>query len=429
MKLSSLPTASTGIIRTPRKCNNWLTSYLKYTWASESPNRFHFWSGVASIAGALRRKVWLDMGLFEWTPNFFIFLVAPPGIVSKSTTAGIAMDLLQEVPGVKFGPSSVTWQALIERFEEVLLSWRPDGADLCGPGLEMSCLTIAASELGTFFNPDDREMIDVLVHLWDGKRGRFEKTTIGRGTKVATNPWLNLIACTTPRWIAEHLSSHFTGGGFSSRSIFVFANSKRRLVAYPHLEMGAAEEHLRDDLLADLKRIASLYGGFKLTPEAIAFGKNIYQKYYESPPAALATELLMGYIARKQTHLHKLAMVLSVAESDSLIIEKRHLEYAEESLVQIECDMPRVFKSGKAEPVSGLQEALLWYLNEKQRVKKDSLFRVFYNLVGWESFQAAVVAVTKAGYAVERTVGTECWLEINPEIAGRRELRLVVPEG
>lgn len=368
------------------------------------------------------------MGLFEWTPNFFTFLVAPPGIVSKSTTASIAMDLLQEVPGVKFGPSSVTWQALIERFEEVLCSWRPEGADLLGPGLDMSCLTIAASELGTFFNPDDREMIDVLVHLWDGRRGRFEKTTLGRGTKVATNPWLNLIACTTPRWIAEHLSSHFTGGGFSSRSIFVFGDSKRRLVAYPQLEMGAREEQLRDDLLADLKGIASLYGGFKLTPDAYDFGKVLYEKYYESPPAALATEQLMGYIARKQTHVHKVAMVLSVAESDSMVIEREHLIRAEEALIQIECDMPRVFKQGKAEPISGLQEALLHVLREEKRTRKDTLFRRFYNIVGWESFQAAVVGLVRSGFAYERVQGADCWLELIEEVANKRELRLVKEE-
>ena len=368
------------------------------------------------------------MGLFEWTPNFFVFLVAPPGIVSKSTTAGIAMDLLSEVDGVKFGPSSVTWQALIERFEEVLVSWRPEGADMLGPGLEMSCLTIAASELGTFFNPQDREMVDVLVHLWDGRRGRFTKTTIGRGTKVATNPWLNLIACTTPTWIAEHLSAHFTGGGFSSRSIFVFADTKRRLVAYPHLEMGAREEKLRADLLYDLQGMASLYGGFTLTKDAIEYGTALYERYYEAPPAALTTEQLMGYIARKQTHLHKLAMVLSAAESDTMFIERRHLEQAEEALIQIELDMPRVFKSGTVEPISGLQDAVLHCIFEAKQVRRDALFRKFYSSVGWETYNAAVDACLNAGYAIIRQKGTDTWLEINEAVVNEVRLRLLKRE-
>lgn len=408
-----------------RKCRNWLKTYLRYTEASEAPDRFHFWSGVVAIAGALRRKVWLDMGLFEWTPNFFVFLVAPPGIVSKSTTASIAMDLLAEVPGVAFGPSSVTWQALIERFEEVLISWHPPGVDICGPGLEMSCLTIAASELGTFFNPQDRELVDVLVHLWDGKRGRFVKTTIGRGERVATNPWLNLIACTTPAWISEHISGHFTGGGFSSRSIFVFAESKRRLVPYPFLEMGGSEREIRDNLLSDLKRIAELHGEYRLTPAALELGKTLYEENYRSPPAALANDQLIGYLARKQTHLHKLAMVLAASESDEMLIEESHLRGAEAALVMAEADMPRVFAAGKKEPVVEIADALLRVIWDKKKVQRGDLFRMFYRQISYATYDEAITQLLNAGFVSIFIHDTIAWLEVNPEIAGAVEARLV----
>ena len=76
----------------------------------------HFWTGVSAIAGTLRRRVWLDMRYFIWSPCFYILLVALPGIVSKSTTAGIGMDLLRKVPGIKFGPQAVTWPALVTAF-------------------------------------------------------------------------------------------------------------------------------------------------------------------------------------------------------------------------------------------------------------------------------------------------------------------------
>jgi len=78
----------------------------------------HFWTGVSTLAGALRRKVWVDMGYFKWFPNFYIILVAPPGIVSKSTTAGIGMSLLRQVPDIQFGPDVITWQALVQSFAE-----------------------------------------------------------------------------------------------------------------------------------------------------------------------------------------------------------------------------------------------------------------------------------------------------------------------
>ena len=48
----------------------------------------------------------------------YIIFVAPAGIVSKSTTANIGMDLLRQVEGIKFGPDAVTWQALVNELQE-----------------------------------------------------------------------------------------------------------------------------------------------------------------------------------------------------------------------------------------------------------------------------------------------------------------------
>jgi len=93
-----------------RLSNNWIQSYLEYSSLSEAPENFHFWTAVSCIAGALRRRVWIDQGYFQWTPNFYIIFTAPPGIVSKSTTASIGMRLLREVPGIQFGPdASSAW--------------------------------------------------------------------------------------------------------------------------------------------------------------------------------------------------------------------------------------------------------------------------------------------------------------------------------
>ena len=91
---------------------------MHYTRASESPDAFHFWTAVGTVAGALRRRVWIDMRHFQWTPNFYIILVGPPGIAAKSTSIRIGTDLLQSVDGVKFGPQSMTWQSLTKSLEE-----------------------------------------------------------------------------------------------------------------------------------------------------------------------------------------------------------------------------------------------------------------------------------------------------------------------
>jgi hypothetical protein len=100
-----------------RAYNNWIKAYVSHTRFSESPDAFHFWTGVATVAGALRRRVWIDERHFQWTPNFYIVLVGPPGVAAKSTSIRSGISLLERVPGVYLGPQSMTWQALTESLQ------------------------------------------------------------------------------------------------------------------------------------------------------------------------------------------------------------------------------------------------------------------------------------------------------------------------
>ena len=114
-----------------RYAKDWLRAYVEYTRNLEAPDKFHFWSAVATIAGALRGKVWIDMGYWRWKPNFFIIFVAPPGIVAKSTTIGNGIELLREVDGIHLGPDSCTWQGITDSFRDSFVGHpMPDGGIL-----------------------------------------------------------------------------------------------------------------------------------------------------------------------------------------------------------------------------------------------------------------------------------------------------------
>jgi len=155
---------------------------MHFTRASESPDAFHFWTGVGTIAGALRRRVWLDMRHFQWTPNFYIILVGPPGIAAKSTSVRIGTHLLEAVDGVKFGPQSMTWQSLTKSLEESIEYVKYYDIYGLEQLIAMSPLTCAVPELGTFLKMDDTGLIDVLVDMWDG-----QLSTWGHRTKSSGN--------------------------------------------------------------------------------------------------------------------------------------------------------------------------------------------------------------------------------------------------
>ena len=240
----------------PRELDNWLAAYAKHTAISEAPPVFHFWTGVSVIAGALRRRVWIDQKHFQWIPNFYIIMVGPPGVVTKSTSMKIGYRILRQVPGIHFGPQSMTWQGLLKAFEDSneLVPLPLPGVDINDPMLErmpMSCVTCDISELGTFLKPRDDELTTFLIDMWDGQIGSWKRTLATQDETIIENPWLNIIGCTTPSWLRENFNSGMISGGLTSRCIFVWGMEKSQLIAYPGDMISDEKFHLREEQLVN----------------------------------------------------------------------------------------------------------------------------------------------------------------------------------
>ena len=323
----------------PSKRNfpDWITAYLTYASVTEAPRRMHFWSAVGTIAGALRRRVWIDMKRYTWYPSFYIVFVAKPGVVAKSTTIDISTDLLKRVPGIRFGPNVATMPALVGAFEAASESF-----EYAGAWYPMAALTLVASELGSLLNLQDKEMTNLLIELWDGKKF-YEKITKTSGSNAIEGPWINMLAATTPHWVAESMPPAMIGGGLSSRCLFVYGSAKERYIAYVDETVGKEDIELRDELVADLEIISQLAGPFTITPAARAWGKEWYERFWKTTVLSMNSQTLEGYAARKQTHMHKTAMVLSASRGDSLEISLDDLQLANKMLEDLEDDMNRVF--------------------------------------------------------------------------------------
>jgi hypothetical protein len=388
-----------------RLCKNWLETYVnEYTTITEAPKEFHFWVGVATIAGALRRCVWIDQQTFLWLPNFYIVLVGPAGVVTKSTTLDLGMRLLEGVPDVTFGPPSATWQALTQTLQDAKMTvqWEDEhGRKFEKPA---SCITIAASELGTFLKPAAEGLIDVLVDLWDGKlseRAWVHKTKT-TGDTVIQNPWINIIGCTTPTWIQSNVPEDMIGGGFFSRVLFVYGSKKTDYIPYPSLVRRPEDyERLRSRLVSDLMEIGTMRGPFTLTPEAYAWGSDWYFKHWGSVATHMVSTRYEGYRARKQTHIHKLAMVLSAAESNNRIVDVQHLMTAERWLASAEVSMNLVYESvGVVDEAKRIKEIAGLLRNfEKQcpqGMTGTEIFRMMQNTMNRADFLEAIKAGVEA---------------------------------
>jgi hypothetical protein len=262
-------------------------------------------------------------------------------------------------------------------------------------------MTLESSEFGNLVNPQDRDMIDLLVSLWDSKQGGFSKITKNSGSDTVENPWINLIACTTPAWIAGNFPEYVIGGGFTSRCLFIYAEKKEKLLAYPVRHMAPDMEARQAALIEDLTAISKLTGPFHMTPEAVAWGTEWYKHHYENPPELLRDDRFGGYLARKQTHIHKLAMVLSAARSGDMQITVDDLFLATEALNLLEEDMPKVFaKIGKSEESIQTDRFVNFVLRQKEVPYMNAYSYVHSAFPTLRDFEGIVQGAIKAGLIV-----------------------------
>lgn len=392
----------------PRVYKDWLTAYTDYTDDTEAPPNFHLWTGLVTLAGAVQRKVWIDLAHFQWVANLYVLLVGEPGIVTKSTSIRIGRNLLRGIKGFHQGPDSVTWQALLDSFTESSHSFKHGQGELV-----QSPLSLFIAEVGNFLDPTNREAMDLLTDMWDGQATTFTRRTRGSGENSIVNPWLNFIGCTTPTWIRNNFSADLVGGGFASRLIVIYGDKKKRLIAYPGISSGGLKTDMEESLSSDLKHIARLQGPMTILPDALAWG----EKWYADLQAGLGKDIMSqrasGYYARKQTHLHKIAMLISISSKDDLTISQEDLEIAHMILIDVEKDIMRVLSNITNRQVSARNAMeIIQVLRAGKNLTDGEIFGHLWTYMSKKDFDTAIQDLQSAGMIYARAVGGKSCLKL-----------------
>jgi hypothetical protein len=266
--------------------------------------------------------------------------------------------------------------------------------------LKMSCLTISISELGTFLRLDDEQLMSFLIRMWDGQNDIFRHRTKQSGNVEVENPWLNFIGATTPSWLQENFPEAMVGGGLTSRMVFIYGDKKRWQIPYPDEVVPTSEhEQLRADLTHDLIEISKLSGPFMLTDFARDWGRVWYKEHHDPDlrPPHLISKRFEGYLARKQTHIHKLAIILSAAKRDDRRIEAKDLEDAESIMSDVERYMVHIFDYIGAGAQKNLTQEITNTLNHFGWMTDAGLFRRCMNQMSRREYLDAIEAAIKGG--------------------------------
>jgi hypothetical protein len=349
-----------------RKCKNWLTEFNRWTLPrSEAPETFITWTGLFTLASAVRRHVKIPKQLFgswEASPNLYVLFIAKAGRARKSTTANYSEDLIDELGHITKSPELVTKESLL-----TTLVKSDDAA-----------MSILAPEFGEFMVKSGPEMYGFLTNMYDGKR-KIVASTLSRGVEFAERPCVNLLGATTPEWVAANMPADVIGGGFASRVIFIFENSVRRRQLYYESLDHEALERIRVRLVSDLDHIArNIHGDFRIDQDAKEFMEEWYHNNADAPPDADSN--LAGYFERKPAHIHKVAMLLHLAYSDELILNLKDFKDAIKLLEQVETKLPETFQAIGRNPYTLDVKNMLEYIKNKGRVSERELRRKFYNV-------------------------------------------------
>jgi len=243
---------------------------------------------------------------------------------------------------------------------------------------------------------DDSALCEVLVDIWDGQLGNWGHTTKSSGNIEVKNPWLNLLACTTPAWLEQYFPTAMIGGGLTSRIMFIYGDKKRHLVPYPDAQTPEADYNAyRASLIEDLKRIALLSGSYVLSTSARRWGTDWYARLWGARPTDLANDRYSGYISRKQTHIHKLAIVLAACQRDKLVIEENDLIEADTLLTSIEPHMIKVYESVGVVDESKHIAEIIAIVRGYQWIQVNDIYNMLRNTITERDFKTAIRIVVE----------------------------------
>lgn len=296
----------------------------------------------------------------------------------------MARQLLYVVPGVHIGPDSLTREELIKLVSEAYHEGQ-------------SSLTLQSTELSSLLEPSGIAMLQFLTDIYDCEYSKpsWKYSTKGSGRYELKNPYVTMLAATTPSYVAESLPHKATEHGFTARVIFVYEEKERHLNPEPKAPNKELVAALQDDLV----EISQVKGKFRFDEE----GKKFYHAYYKSiGTTAPADYRVEGFHWRKhRAHVLKLAMLYSLAEKNELVITEQDLIAARDTLELIEPRMARTFTAvGKYEHAVDL-ERLHKQIAEAgdSGIALSDLYRRNYHVGPLSVLDEMVAALTSMGKA------------------------------
>jgi len=316
-------------------------------------------------------------------PNLYVILVGPSGRAKKGTALEFAKPILKGV-GVKVIEGAITREKLIRRMSDAISQFSDGSTGLIKFQCAVTCLS---DELSVFLGQNNIKFLADLCNWYDCPN-EWVYDTKGQGTDFLEGLCFNLIGATAPDWIPSILPKEATGGGFTSRVIWVVEEDKGKTVPEPTFDV-----ELEQLLIRDLEQIFLMSGEFQFNKEAREFYIDWYQ-YQDAKTAAghppIYDPRLAGYCERRATLVKKISMILSASESNDLIVTKANIERSLDLMERVEQRMARAFAGIGAARYAYAMEQMMNFIIRQKVVTRSQVLKFFYLDIDNETFEVCI---------------------------------------
>jgi hypothetical protein len=384
---------------------------MEYTENIKSPDIFRRWSGIATLAGALERRVWARTDRGPTYPNLFTLLVGPPatGKYIINTTRQLWRETKSpnsRKPAFHVSPKNMTKASLLDTLAASQSIHLPRE----GKPIEYHSLLCAAEEFSVLLPSYDMEYIGALNDIWNCPEDYEEKRRTGAVKTLAIeNPQLNLLGGYQPSLMATTFPEEAWSSGFARRLILVYASEA------PHKDLFSFDDSLEEIIesrkIAILTRLANysqIHGNMKWERQA----QDILNEWDRKggPPAPTHSKL-SHYLGSRTHFVVKLAIISALSRSYELVITEIDVNRAIAWLLEAEAVMPDLFRDMLGKSDNQLIDELHYYVladfskNRQKPVQANKLWNFMRQRCPSEKIDRIIMAAERSN-VIGRVAGT-----------------------
>ncbi|MDD5703329.1 MAG: DUF3987 domain-containing protein [Dehalococcoidales bacterium] len=274
-----------------------IKDYISYASnLTDAPLEFHLGGALTALATVCGSKIIYPGygGRRQW-PNLYTLLIAPSGLFRKSTSVGIAEDLIAEVDADLILSG--------EQSREKFLSLLKTNPNVLYPISEFAAVL-------AMWNRDYAQGFrEIIVDLFDCRQ-EYSRQTLKDGKMTIHRPALNILAASTLDWLKEKLTEGDLRGGLMGRFIIIPGETK---APDPGLKANYDEE-AKTKLINYLKNIRKLENSWVDVTHVLTE----YNEWVRKAEGIMAKQFnpeLLGFQSRLASHVLKLMVLLRVSDS------------------------------------------------------------------------------------------------------------------